>query len=249
MGEERCVPAWCFLKAAGESREHPLAVPLWPGGAPRLPGFTPRPCRQLWRCRSSLGSQPGTMAALCSGRSRSTPGTRVSSGLRGPPLSLPGSRGASAVYPAPGGCGKSWWPRLDCVHCKQSVPVPIPTLGLWASSLLPGSAGCLGTAWPEPKPVLEHSRDPLSLQRCLKQAQGAVKKGTADSPLPSGLGVTGVSGREERGQGRWSRLGWFIPPPRRTSDARVMRSAGGARPQVDQRESWGNTAQAGDSRL
>lgn len=28
-----------------------------------------------------------------------------------------------------------------------------------------------------------------------------------------------------------------------------MRAAGGARPQVDQRESWGNTAQAGDSRL
>lgn len=61
--------------------------------------------------------------------------------------------------------------------------------------------------------------------------------------------MTGVSGREESGQGRWSRLGWFVPPPRRTSDAQAMRAAGGARPQVDQRESWGNTAQAGDSRL
>lgn len=107
----------------------------------------------------------------------------------------------------------------------------------------------MGIAWPEPKPVLEHSRDPIPCNAAVKQTQGAVKEAWGSSPLPSGVGVTGVSGREESGQGRWSRLGWFIPPPRRTSDAQVMRAAGGARPQVDQRESWGNTAQAGDSRL
>lgn len=180
MGEERCVPARCFPKAAEECTEHPLAEPRWPGGAPRLPGLTPRPCRQPRRCTSSLGSQPGTMAALCSGRSRSTPGTRVTSGLRGPPLSLPGSRAASAAHPEPGGCRKSWWPRSDRVHCKLFALVPGPCV-LRARSGAVGILPCPRQCW-LPKPVLEHCRDPVPCCAAVKQTQRAVKARGVPSP-------------------------------------------------------------------
>lgn len=54
--------------------------------------------------------------------------------------------------------------------------------------------------------------------------------------------ASGARGDRDAGAG-WA--GWCPCP-----DAEVSRADGGARPQVDQRESWGNAASfAGDSRL
>lgn len=47
------------------------------------------------------------------------------------------------------------------------------SLRLSASSLLSGSADCLGTVWLVPKPVLEHPCDPQPFPCCIDEHRGS----------------------------------------------------------------------------
>lgn len=172
--------------------EHPLLAQGQPGGAPQLSRLTLRPCRQLRTGKSCPGSLPCQSAArrvdaLCLGCSpgwahvlQVTSMARMGSCPQEPRLCLLGTTAARAAAPVLAGCRRSWWPCSDhhCLKLRNQVPapcVPEAALGLWSSLLSAGSAGCLGRAWTEPRPILEcpcDLRHVASYLLSTKQTQG-----------------------------------------------------------------------------
>lgn len=88
---------------------------------------------------------------------------------------------------AAGAGGHAQAVSISSCWLKSRLPVcPKVTLGLRASSLLPGGAGCLQTAWPESKTVLEHPCDQQRMASSLpglKQTRGAGRPRRVSPPL------------------------------------------------------------------